>query len=590
MTPPPAYRLSGDLFKKDRPAVGGQAGGGVRKAVLPVLAFFIVFYFYAGISFVKKSAATYDETVHLSSGYSYLETGKYRMNIMDHPPLAEMLAAAPLKFLKLNSFVTHRYFQSRMPYNYGDLFLYQNNADAEKILNTSRYFLLLFWSPLFLVLFYLFGRFSGGKNAGFAAVLLFSVNPVFISNIPLVTTDIAPAFFYFSACLAGFLLSSGEKTGFRLLENRYALAAAGGAAAGLAMASKYSMFVLPPLFSALLIFDNFFSNKFKIKELVKIISVFLAVSLLALLVVYKGDMTLYSDALTETFRRLSGGRSSFIMGKHSVEGVWWYFPAAFALKSPLFLTALFLAGLFFMFREYRKFLWILAPFFFYFLSAMSSKVQIGVRHILPALPFVLLIAAYGIVKIYDKFRRKSLYLLAPFFLFSFFSVAKTHPFYLSYFSEAAGGAEKGWEYLTDSNIDWGQDLKSLSGYLREKGNPPVVLAYFGVANPAYYGLNYVPLGLVSNVPFEPSPADLCSSEKILLAVSVTNLQGTYYADKDTFSWLRTREPVYRAGYSIFLYDLTEDREGAETLDKLFKKSGLGGYAACADKRRKAAAR
>ncbi|HAT71264.1 MAG TPA: hypothetical protein DCS63_00420, partial [Elusimicrobia bacterium] len=50
----------------------------------------LVFHLFEGFSFINSAAPTYDETVHLSSGYSYLETGRYRMNVMDHPPFSEM--------------------------------------------------------------------------------------------------------------------------------------------------------------------------------------------------------------------------------------------------------------------------------------------------------------------------------------------------------------------------------------------------------------------------------------------------------------------------------------------------------------------
>ena len=49
-----------------------------------------------GLELHPLGRSHYDEAVHLASGYSYLATGRYRLNIMDHPPLAEMWAALPL--------------------------------------------------------------------------------------------------------------------------------------------------------------------------------------------------------------------------------------------------------------------------------------------------------------------------------------------------------------------------------------------------------------------------------------------------------------------------------------------------------------
>ena len=54
--------------------------------------------------------------------------------------------------------------------------------------------------------------------------------------------------------------------------------------------------------------------------------------------------------------------------------------------------------------------------------------------------------------------------------------------------------------MVDSNYDWGQDLKPLGSGLKELGNPPVILSYFGVARPEYYGIKYIPLtGGLANV-------------------------------------------------------------------------------------------
>jgi hypothetical protein len=135
----------------------------------------------------------------------------------------------------------------------------------------------------------------------------------------------------------------------------------------------------------------------------------------------------------------------------------------------------------------------------------------------------------------------------------------------------------------DSNLDWGQDIKTLSVWLERRGNPPVVLSYFGVARPEYYGVKYLPLGTISNVELVGTGADVCRMEKLLLAVSATNLQSTYYPDKNTFDWLKSRKPEFAAGYSIFIYDLTLDREGKAKLAELFDRNGMNLEADCVRK-------
>jgi hypothetical protein len=62
-----------------------------------------------------------------------------------------------------------------------------------------------------------------------------------------------------------------------------------------------------------------------------------------------------------------------------------------------------------------------------------------------------------------------------------------HPHYLAYFNEFIGGPSRGHLYLTDSNIDWGQDLKRLAKYAKEHPTENIKLAYFGSADPTKYG-------------------------------------------------------------------------------------------------------
>ena len=76
-----------------------------------------------------------------------------------------------------------------------------------------------------------------------------------------------------------------------------------------------------------------------------------------------------------------------------------------------------------------------------------------------------------------------------------------------------------------------------------------------------------------------SKLDALTREIIALAVSATNLQTTYYGNHSTFDWLKKRDPVYIAGHSIFLYDLTEDPEGAVQLAGLLRGTGSPGTAA-----------
>ncbi|MEA3307388.1 MAG: hypothetical protein U9Q34_06350, partial [Elusimicrobiota bacterium] len=126
----------------------------------------------------------------------------------------------------------------------------------------------------------------------------------------------------------------------------------------------------------------------------------------------------------------------------------------------------------------------------------------------------------------------------------------------------------------------GQDVFELSRYLKGRGNPPIIFAYFGIARPEYYGIKYVPLGIISNVELEGTKEDLCKVNKVLFAISATNLQSVYYRDKETYDWLKDIKPVFRAGYSIFLYDLTDNRDALKKIAGFFGKDSEKNKARC----------
>lgn len=547
----------------------------------------LVFHLFEGFGFINSASPTYDETVHLSSGYSYLATGLYRMNVMDHPPFSEMLSALPLLVLKPQSFSGHPFFMNLQAYHYGDLFLYNNNSSAERLLNTARRFTFVIWTALLAVFIWLFASRLGSPAAAGLSVAVFCLMPVFISNDALVTTDAAAAVFYFGAFALAWRFTDvklesvkGGKRSAPSAEGEARLwACLAGAAAGLGMVSKFSLFIIPPMVAAFWIADNLRWPRMKALKLAGYIGLFAAVCLLTVLLVYKFDLKLYYDGLAATLTRLDAGRSSFAMGRHTLKGVWWYFPAALAVKTPLLPLFGAAAGLVLVFKDFRRgYLWLLVPPAVYFAASLTAKVQIGYRHIMPVMPFLAVLAGIALARLLEV--KKGAWLVCGLLALTAVSVSRAHPYYLAYFNELSGGPANGYKFFVDSNLDWGQDVKGVADYLRSRGNPPVIFSYFGVARPESYGVNYVPLGVVSNVEFSGTGAQVCGMKDVLLAVSATNLQGTYYPDKETFFWLKDKKPVYTAGYSIFVYDLGSDKAGLEKLASLFDREGRNAEADC----------
>jgi hypothetical protein len=125
-----------------------------------------------------------------------------------------------------------------------------------------------------------------------------------------------------------------------------------------------------------------------------------------------------------------------------------------------------------------------------------------------------------------------------------------YPHYLAFFNTLSGGPDRGADYLLDSNLDWGQDVKHLKRYVESSGNPPLCLEYFGTANLGYYGVKA--MGVPRSDPSEIAQVDC------MLAISVTLLKGLY-VDPGSYVWLHEKMPIAKVGWSIWVYDLRKTK-------------------------------
>ncbi len=539
----------------------------------------LAFNLYAGFAFIKSAAPTYDEPVHLASGYLYLKTGNYAAGpiIRSHPPFAEMVAALPLLSLRLKTFTDSPFFSPLGHFRWGDAFVYDNTAPAEAIVNSARRLIFIVWTALLALFIFLLARGTDSEDTAYLSLFLYAFTPAFISNNALIMTDAAPAVFYAGTVLCAFMFSRGLKDGSVPAARWWLLGTAVNT--GLAMASKFSMAFLPGFVAAMWFIEPWSAGLLKknLKRVALSAAAYMVLTALTVAAVYRfSQADMYIKGLLSASSWLSLDRVSFVNGRYFTDGVWWYFPYAFLIQTPVSLIALSLCGLASSVKRLEnRHLWLYAPAVFYAEFALTAKMQIGYRHLLPVMPFLVIAAAVGLRSIISgKYSRLAALGLAGWLVFS---TAGACPYYISYFNEAAGGPQKSWRRLVESSA--GQDLKSLAEYLKKEGNPPVYLAYFGTARPEYYGIKYVPLITNEDLPHAAPPQTPPSFTRQLVAISVTNLEGIYITDKNFFSWLDRREPVYRAGNTIFLYDLTADREGVMKIAETLYKQKLSGPAA-----------
>jgi hypothetical protein len=503
---------------------------------------------------IRSLAPTYDEPVQLAAGYVYLKTGDYRLNGLHHPPLAEMVSAFPLLYLNPPPLVpvghpawVSQTWSPSQQYSFADTFLYHNRVSADAMMAAARTMQWFLQCVLGVILIWTAWRLSGAWASALVA-FAWSCSPALLAHGTQVTTDLAFATFYFAFFAA---LATAPKPWRGVLA---------GVALGLCFASKYFALALLPSLAVCAAWDAWVEKK-KIDWIT--FGLMAPVALIVIAAVYRFQgLGLFWHGLVDLLYRAEAGRSSFFMGRHSNQGWLLYFPMALLVKTPVGqLVASVLGGaLLLKKKQLPSTLWI-PPLLFFAVSCLSN-VQIGHRYILACYPF-LIFAVGGL----GAGSSTALVVGALLLVWQAVSTARVRPDYLSYFNELIGGPANGYRYFTDSNVDWGQSLAQLPAALTtaEKADG-IYLSYFGTADPHAYGLLYLDVGSTGVIRHpDDTESDLSPTTFV---ISATNLQSTYYADKDLFSWLKEIPPRAVVGNSLFIYDLSKYPERLAFLRKL----------------------
>ncbi|MFA7209763.1 MAG: glycosyltransferase family 39 protein [Parcubacteria group bacterium] len=284
----------------------------------------------------------------------------------------------------------------------------------------------------------------------------------------------------------------------------------------------------------------------------------------------------YVFGVARVFQRVGGGNVTYFMGEISSKGFLSYFPIVFIIKEPLpILFFLFFAASIGLFRiikssftETKNILRnlthylrvnvtefaMLAFVFIYSATSITGRLNIGLRHLFPILPFIYILIATGIfrfIKQRHNQSRRIFYLATSLLtLFLIIGTISAYPAYTSYFNPLAGGSNQGYRVVTDSNADWGQDLKRLEIFLT---NHPEIgkikVDYFGMVNLDYYLGSRYEKWWAAKRPIEPG----------WYAISALFLQEGIYdrtkKDDASYRWLENRTPDYQVGTSILIYHI-----------------------------------
>ncbi|MGA2441768.1 MAG: hypothetical protein ABSH08_12485 [Tepidisphaeraceae bacterium] len=256
-------------------------------------------------------------------------------------------------------------------------------------------------------------------------------------------------------------------------------------------------------------------------------------------------------------------RRAFLCGQIRVQGWWYYFPLAMLFKTPLAtLIGLMLAVAFWIGSARRsaeaRDRWavcalVVAPIF-YLTVAMRGNLNIGLRHVFPVYPFLFISLGIMAAQAHRRSPKLTRVVLVLLFAGLIAETVAAYPDYLPFFNVAAGGSRGGLRLLSDSNLDWGQDLPALARWQREHPDRQLYLCQFALPDPRYYGIHYVSM---PGAYLEQEDEKATSGLPPVYAISAVALQGTYMPpelQRDIYDRFLKTKPFEVLDGTIYLFN------------------------------------
>ena len=551
-----------------------------------------IFALLALVASPHKSAS-FDEQYHLAAGYSYAKTGDFRL-ATTHPPLVGLLAALPLlRDTTINLPLDNPAWEAGDRFAFSDIFLWYAGNDAPDMVVRGRWAVIALGLALVAVV-YSWGRKLYGMWGALLALWLAALDPNLIANARLITTD---------AGVTLFLLVATWRLWAWLEGRGHVNVLWAGLAAGAAMGAKYNGLLLWPIVLVVLLVHPRAQNGARRSGWARAgaLAAMGTAALAFLWALYGfdfGPATLGAATLplpapfywSNLWGTLSGlleqsaVKPNFLLGQVGT-GWWYYFPVAIAVKTPLPLLLLAAGGIWAMLKggQARRQVTLWAPPLAFLAMGLTGILTIGYRHMLPALPFLCLLAGNNERWFVGRRRQVVQAVVGALALWLLVATLWFFPNHDSYFNELAGRWTNWSNLLVDSNLDWGQDLPALRDEMAARGIERVNLAYFGKAAPEAYGVQYSPLpGYLRFMNGrEPAAFNPVAPEPGWYAISATSLRLGLLdgASNDLYAWFHSRPPDGRAGYSIYLYNV-RDAPGDVVRDAVFTDEAV--YASSPD--------
>ncbi len=550
---------------------------------------------------VRQESQVFDESAHLYAGFEYWKHGDFGVN-PEHPPLVKLVAAVPLLPLQLKEPppVPIPFFKAQ---NFigASQFLYR--ADADSLIMRARVTVgcIFALGLAFLVLAAGYEMFN--RETALLALVLVAFEPVLLANGALITTDVGLACLFFASvyafyryvkspsverlliCAVASGLSLGAKhSGSLILPTLLILAASeviarwqegrlqSGNRVGVP-ASRYALQISAAVGGIALVSYGmlwaFYGFHYGARPA--------GLQLIPSLAAYSTQLQSPAEkAIIEFFARhhlfpeaylygwvdilqIPGARPTFVFGKLYSGGQWFFFPAMLLIKSTLTLLILVALVPFARLWKYRReVLFLSIPPVFFLLVAIFSDLNLGVRHILPIYPFIILLAAAAGWNLAVRSRAGAA-TVAALVLFAAVSSLHAFPSYLAYSNEAFGGPSNTYRMVTDANADWGQGLKWVKAYLDDHHVSSCWFDYnVPFVDPGYYKIGCKPLlsamghyGLGPAVTIPPSISGT-------ILVSATEVEGHNWGPDvlNPYQVFKERRPDALIGNVVLVYNGT----------------------------------
>ena len=542
----------------------------------------------------RREAPTNDELVHIPAGYYSLVRPDFRLN-PEHPPLVKMWACLPLLIIRPTVYA----FPDGASEESGSFTVRASREFWQA--NQGRFKTITFWTraPVVLLtlalglLIFVYGRQFFGARAAVLSVALFSLEPTILAHGWIVHTDVAAAFGYllFLAVLQAYYSAPTLSRAFCF-----------GLVTGLALLIKFSLVILIPIFFCALFYLAIRAHRFGSSRRQIILQSCLACAVVIGLInaayyfqhsalarpevdwlaqiagtplVAERIVTLfnllsrifptyYVFGLYAVFAHNHFGHPASLLGQYSSFGWWYYFPVAFVLKTSLPFLLLSVAAVgwalwaAFLRRE-KKLIPLLLGLAIYLALSMTSNINIGIRHLAPVFPFLFLLGGAFLDRLLKSTRVKTAAIVVVVLLgWMLVDGIRAYPNYLSFTNSLTFG-KPAWALLSDSNVEWGQNIGELARYLKARRETSLAGSMSASwVSPPLYGIKLLDF----------APPDLQSLRTKYVAIGAGFLNGsaippglkdangieiTEEQRRNYFSKYRTLRPEKVFGKSIYLY-------------------------------------